>query len=408
MFDITPNKLSKHEILYQLDSFLVNSSELDKLTDRLSRFNIFNVLKISEMEIRHSNTLGWLLNPNESHKLGDKFLRRFLSAAILYSENVDTRIRSSELELMDFYNIEVRREYRNIDVLIVDYTNKIASIVENKLNSKESKGQLTKYNSIVDEEFGDFEKLRIYLTVEGDDPSAEGQKLGYFPFSHSEVLRILEPMVLANKSSIPDEPYIFISHYLDTLRILTMEDKEVIDLCKRIYRKHRIAIDLINQFAASTNFNEAAFNAVKNCIPEAIYARAWSRIYFLTPSLNKSLPELGGENYSSVLRPTPLVLWFKRGRKKDKCYLAIEVGDLPNYNQRKSFLDFFLNLGFDIKNQSYKEDSKISRVKTFSVSFDDDVNNEEGDLVEIAFQKLFKKAKPDIERIEKALESYQW
>jgi hypothetical protein len=401
-------ELSNQEKMKVLDDFLVNSSDLDALTDRLNRFNIFNVLKISEMEIRHSNTLGWLLDPNESHKLGDKFLRRFLSAAILHAENVELDLRASSIELMDFYNIEVRREYRNIDVLVVDNTNNIVTVIENKINSKESKGQLDKYNQIVDEEFPLYQKVRIFLTTDGEDPSEAAQKLGYFPFSHLEVLQILEPMLIANRSNVPDEPYIFINHYLDTLRILTMEDKEVIDLCRKIYKKHRVAIDLINQFATSTNFNDEAFEVVKEAITGTTMAKAWSRVYFLTPELDSLLPKYGGENYNGFLRETPLVIWFKRSKKKDRCIMAIEVGDFPEYKKRKAFLDHLVELGFDIKKQSFKEDARISRVKTYFVNFDEESGDGDSTIVKSSFDKLFKKAKADIEKIENSLKSYKW
>ena len=39
------------------------------------RFNPFDVLRYSDYEIRHSNVLAWLLQPNETHRIGDAFLR---------------------------------------------------------------------------------------------------------------------------------------------------------------------------------------------------------------------------------------------------------------------------------------------------------------------------------------------
>jgi hypothetical protein len=42
-------------------------------------FNPFRILGVERYEIRHVNTLAWLLNPEESHGMGDRFLRLFLS-----------------------------------------------------------------------------------------------------------------------------------------------------------------------------------------------------------------------------------------------------------------------------------------------------------------------------------------
>ena len=58
-----------------LRDFLLDEDCLEKLIPWTGKFNIFDVLKISRTEIRHSNMLGWLLDPNENHGLGDKFLK---------------------------------------------------------------------------------------------------------------------------------------------------------------------------------------------------------------------------------------------------------------------------------------------------------------------------------------------
>lgn len=50
---------------------------------------VFNILGLERNENRHSNFIAWLLNPKESHQLGEKPLRQFLSllASHTYSEN---------------------------------------------------------------------------------------------------------------------------------------------------------------------------------------------------------------------------------------------------------------------------------------------------------------------------------
>lgn len=63
-----------------LDRFLADNDELEELTAELATFNVFRVLTIEEAEIRHSNTLGWLLDPAESHGLSDVFLSGPFSA----------------------------------------------------------------------------------------------------------------------------------------------------------------------------------------------------------------------------------------------------------------------------------------------------------------------------------------
>ena len=38
-------------------------------------FNPFDVLRYSDYEIRHSNVLAWLLQPNDTHGIADAFIR---------------------------------------------------------------------------------------------------------------------------------------------------------------------------------------------------------------------------------------------------------------------------------------------------------------------------------------------
>ena len=118
------------EIQNRLDAFLVANYELEELAARLSAFNLFNVLRADKVEIRHSNVLGWLLDPSGSHGLGSVFLRRFLSGVLIDQDVSDVSLTASEVELMDFNNIEVRREWQHIDVLVICREKKWCILVE--------------------------------------------------------------------------------------------------------------------------------------------------------------------------------------------------------------------------------------------------------------------------------------
>ena len=41
------------------------------------KFNQFDVLRYSDYEIRHSNVLAWLFQPNETHGIGEAFRDRW-------------------------------------------------------------------------------------------------------------------------------------------------------------------------------------------------------------------------------------------------------------------------------------------------------------------------------------------
>lgn len=56
-------------------------------------FNPLRVLGVERYEIRHVNTLAWLLDPSESHGLGDSFFRLFMRAVCDEPERVTTLAR---------------------------------------------------------------------------------------------------------------------------------------------------------------------------------------------------------------------------------------------------------------------------------------------------------------------------
>ncbi|WP_058764604.1 PD-(D/E)XK nuclease family protein [Exiguobacterium chiriqhucha] len=74
---------------YSLDTILQleNSTEFNRLHQQFHQFNPLKVLRVDQYEIRHSNVLAWLFDPNENHRLGSFFLRKVLMNLITKPEN---------------------------------------------------------------------------------------------------------------------------------------------------------------------------------------------------------------------------------------------------------------------------------------------------------------------------------
>jgi hypothetical protein len=68
---------------------------------------------------------------------------------------------------MAFSDVEILREWRNIDILIIDHTNKFIFLIENKIYGRETRGQLVKYRELVELEFPGFSIVPIFLTLAG-------------------------------------------------------------------------------------------------------------------------------------------------------------------------------------------------------------------------------------------------
>ena len=94
-------KITQKEQLRLLDKFLVDNPELEELSAKLAVFNILNILKIEQTEIRHSNVLAWLLEPGGSHGLGQSFVSRLLSSILIDNESGEIDITPAQVELMD-------------------------------------------------------------------------------------------------------------------------------------------------------------------------------------------------------------------------------------------------------------------------------------------------------------------
>ena len=139
-----------------LNEFLLDIDCLSELSKWQDEFNIFEILKISRAEIRHSNILSWLMTPNQNHGMGDNVLKGIFQYLAEMSSNVEESIK---LMTMDNYSFSVRREWENIDILAVSDDEKCVVCIENKIDSKENKGseekkgQLEKYKATIEKNY---------------------------------------------------------------------------------------------------------------------------------------------------------------------------------------------------------------------------------------------------------------
>lgn len=396
-----------------LDEFLVNKEEFDKLSDRLNQFNIFDVLKISKAEIRHSNAIAWLLDPLETHSFGDVFLRRFLSRVLHNSELTLNTLSPSKIEVMDFKNIDVQREWKNIDVFVRDQQNKWCMIIENKVKSKESAGQLVRYKKIVEEEFPGFEIVPIFLTLNGEDASEDGKDEDYVPFSHSDIFEILEPLVELSKNKLSDSVFIFLSHYLEILRRLTMKDEELSSLCKAIYKKHKEAIDLIVEYGQSSGIKDDILESVNRVIDGDIINAGANNVYVLPKGWAKMLPEEGTRQSERAYgRKSPIVVYFRQGRKnKDHVFLRVEIWSWGDPEARKALLSGLQKEGYKIWDGAFRDEAKYTRIAYERIKLP---TNDDGDVeftpeqLDQLLKKGWDKFQKDLEKVKGQLEKVRW
>ena len=220
-------------------SQLIKDINFDRLDLELKNPNIFQILKISNTEIRHSNFLSWLLDPSQSHKIGDIFLKRFLRE--VFSSDKFEKIDQIDVEGMNLSNVQIYREWKNIDILIV--LNETVVCVENKILSKEHSNQLERYKKIVEENFPNLRKIFVYLTPFGE--ISENESDNYEPISYVFVVETLERILKVYNSSLNDLVKTYIKDYIIMIKRELMKTDESIELSKKIYQNHKELLDFI-------------------------------------------------------------------------------------------------------------------------------------------------------------------
>ncbi len=220
---------------------LLNDIDFDKLELGLKTPNIFQILNVARTEIRHSNFLGWLLDPNGNHGLGKLFLTKFLRG--ISTSDVATELDELDIEELNFNNVELRREWKNIDLLVI--FDSLVICVENKIDSKDHSNQLAKYREIIHSNFKTRKKVFVYLTPTGELPTAHTEREHYATYSYQEVIEQSDRILEIHGNSLNSGVYQYISDYLTTLKRELMKNDELNELADKIYKNHRELIDFV-------------------------------------------------------------------------------------------------------------------------------------------------------------------
>ncbi len=352
-----------------LQNFLLDIGCLDELLPWTGKFNMFDVLKISRAEIRHSNMLGWLLNPNENHGIGDVFLKGILQR--LVENDSDGRYDVFNVLLMDFYTFSVMREWKNIDILLTSTEEKTVIAIENKVGSHEHSNQLNRYRNILEKEYPDYNRMLVFLTPDGEKPSdVENWEV----LTYSDVIDVLESATSQIKV-LPDVD-LMIKNYIDVVRRDIVEDQQLIDICNKIYNKHKKALDLIfeNRIDGKTQLSDAIKDTLCRLSEEGliIYDESWG-YNFRTEAMDKCLPLLD-EPISSWGSTNIYSYWFNV--RDDRLYGIFELAgnNVPEESMKKmqAITDILKPNDKRKSNFTYK---RIYTTKWYDVSDDEDIES---------------------------------
>ena len=409
-----------------LEAFICDK-DLKELEQMFGKFNIFDCLKLTRTEIRHSNFLAWLLDPNETHGLKDYFLKEFLKNILKSKKNEIAEINGNELELKnsensdeiikrtysvpsifdidywDMTEVEVFRELENIDLLLIDEKNKFVFVIENKIDSFQHNNQLARYRDYVDEQYPNttYQKLFIYLK-----PKKETVEKPYIYLSYHTVRDTIKELIDDKDDKISDEILVAIKHYNEILErdIMNSED-ELKKICRQIYRKHKTAIDLITK--NSSNYKSDALNAMEKVVKSNVNLQEIhvenNGILCLPNNLNNIKPLKFGDWANDLIVYIHFIS-FAQGHK-DACVeiLMSPPKDKSDKNKKLQLLDLIekkTQLTFKGNDWNYTQPFQI-------MSYDDYLNYEnEQQLIEHIEQKLEELKETYIDKLRDALNEF--
>lgn len=326
-----------------LKNFLLDIDCLDSLIEWTGRFNMFDILKITRTEIRHSNMLSWLLSPDENHGLHDSVLKGLVQY-VVESSSTGNSLDVIDTLLMDCHSFIILREWKSIDILAVSDEEKFVICIENKIDASEEDGQLERYYKRVEEHYPEYQKVFLFLTPNGDESSDEKH---WISIGYQDILDIIESA--RKKGNINHDSELLISNYVDVIRRKIMGDEKLAQICAEIYAKHKVALDLIND-----NKPDRAYDLAEVFRRWAMEMDDRGEIEFDKDKSNKSHTRFKTSAMSEILPDAEEA----RSGWKTKNHYFYEIHNINGY-------EFNIQLAFSSKNIPESIRSTCERINVF-------------------------------------------
>jgi len=323
----------KDELEIQLKKLMLDEdfTSLQNLVNE--EVNLMDILRVSHKELQHSNFLAWFFNPNETHNLGDFALKEFIK--LYYKENQfqnlgnETGLSVFDFVHLDFEDLEIRREYKNIDLVFLSKKNQFCIVIENKIFATESKGQLKKYRNIIETEYPDF-KHRIYIFLSlKDQEITDSEQEFYVQLNYSHIIKLIEQVISNQRIKLADKTKFVFEQYLQTLKSMLNKNEEIEKVAQQLYKKYKSAFDLVLKYAVPADVSEI-LNKLKELIEN-----------------EKSIRQFYSNN--TYVRFQPNFLYDNLERLKKN---GLATSDLSNnwiflyeFNVRKDKVNFDLKIG---------------------------------------------------------------
>lgn len=386
-----------------LENFIVQAQpDLEIIKRDLSAFNIFTVLGIQHREIRHSNFLGWLFDPNESHNLGDVFLKDLFK--LIREKNLFGGDSLVNLLLHDLSNTQVYREsVHNIDILIINKKLGFVVCVENKIYANFSDNQLEKYYNYVEENYLNL-PTRIYLTLtpfkcENHRRYTSGDN--YTNITYQNIIGILKSKIEIIDQSIPTVRE-SIKQYIAMTEKTILHNSDEVKLAQKIYRKYKNEIEFIMR-------NKPDFSSTRSEIANYISDGGLGNFEIIRSDNHKDIIRIipKNENLKAIFKDERFQSWggdfmfcIEFFVQKDHLWLKWCFGDIRSQNkaelqQKKTTMvnimnsfDCFKNSGLKIDRHEANPDDAFTGICGVNLFYYDTYVNQDKELLDFLKEKF--------------------
>jgi hypothetical protein len=221
--------------LFDVARKLLLNSDFTDLHNRLNSFNVFNAFGHNEKEPRHTELLRYLLDPHETHGIGDAFLRNML----LHLCN-DSKLLADELFMLNIGATDVSsqnsRNKRRIDIKVeIPYQslNKdpLLILLEMKIRAQEGIDQLLNYSNDYEEMKN---KILVYLTIRDEESVADDWlNITY----DSLIIPAVKSTIKAFEDKLDPEIIGLLKNYQEVLESFTVKDSDRADIVEKILKE---------------------------------------------------------------------------------------------------------------------------------------------------------------------------
>ena len=267
-----------------------------------------------------------------------------------------------DLDGTDLLGVEVRREWGHIDLLITCQQPPFAVVIENKVGTLEHSNQLSRYEATIRDRLHNITPLYVYLTPKSDEPSKEN----WVPYSYADIYRVLTRVRKTHRNAIGDDVLVFLDHYLNLIGTRFMNDAKIDELCRRIYKNHRQALELI--FERVGNLTSGVLAEAENVLREDsrwhVFYRAANVIDFVPKAWLEWLPPEGLDRKDDPR--SWIVLRFELYVGEGKLDYYVEVRRMANSAKRRNIVERLISeaSSFGFKHSGREVKDNYTRVST--------------------------------------------